>query len=142
MQIRINIDCGTSKKNWTLNLALRRLVSSLQRMQGDFQYEDRILDIATALELIYSSGSEAISYKFRLRSGRFLEHNPDSRVRIREQMKRFYKERSTIVHGVRRTSNENLGKIVEEGLALARETIWRILKNSAIPDWDDFMLGK
>ena len=61
--------------------------------------EDRILDTAIALELLYDLGSSELSYKLRMRAEHFLADTASARVDICNQLQDFYDASSVIVHG-------------------------------------------
>lgn len=69
--------------------------------------EDKILDLAIALEALFSKGPGDLRYKVSLRLSRLLENNPENREKIFEKTKKFYSQRSSIVHGRRTEVNEH-----------------------------------
>ena len=75
---------------------ISRLSSSLLR-RGKLRSEDKILDVAIALELMYELDSPPLRYKLGTRASRFLETNSDKRIEIFDKVRGFYDVRSSVV---------------------------------------------
>ena len=115
--------------------ALRRLASSVSRT-GRFRLEDSVLDLSIALEMMYSIDNE-MTYKLGTRAGYFLGNDAQERNRTFDIVKRLYDRRSDIVHG-RRTTREQLEHTSAEGLEVARDTIFKLLRTEITGDRQQF----
>ena len=122
-----------------LRLALSRLASSLNRT-GPLGSIDSIIDVAIALELMYQPPSTEITYRLMTRASCFLGESVEDRIVISENMRTFYRERSSIVHG----STEPNGKTFEAGFDVARRTLSKLVSEggpSKTRDWDQFVIA-
>ena len=129
-------------KRDTLELAVNRLASSIHRGRGWFWMDDRILDTAIALELMYDSDSPELSYKLRMKAGHFLADNASARVDKCKQLQKFYNARSTIVHGNKtRTKHIDPEDAAETGFGIALETLQELLAQGDFPDWDKLVMS-
>ena len=126
-----------NEKRHSIELATRRIVASLGPAAGMFGLEDRILDIAIALEIMYGPFDRGeITHKLRMRAAWLLGKSSDDRWTIAEQMKTFYKARSAIVHGSAKIEREKLQQAFTLGLDLARRTLTTLLMQGPVPNWD------
>ena len=120
-----------------LKRAARRLGSSLSRSWGRFGQEDRILDVAIALEIMYELEAPEITYKLRTRAGYFLGNNSEERVNIFENVKCFYNVRSKIVHDPEKAGDRDLIREVSStGFDLARQTLLKLVYEGRPADWN------
>ena len=78
-----------------MKLAVRRLAASLSRPGGPFGEEDRILDVAIALEIFYGGKQ---GHELAKRAARLLGADATEQIRTYDQARRFYTVRSRIVH--------------------------------------------
>lgn len=76
------------------------LAEALAR-NGRFEDEDRIVDVARALELMYDLPGKKIARTLQNRSSRYLETDEKCQTRVKENVKEFYDARSDIVHSRR-----------------------------------------
>ena len=131
-----------SEKRHAIELATHRIVASFGLAAGMFGLEDRILDVAIALEIMYGpfDGGE-ITHKLRTRAAWLLGTSPDDRWTIVEQMKTFYKARSAIVHGSAKTDREKLEQALPLGRDLAHRTLTTLLMQGPVLDWDKLVVG-
>ena len=130
----------------TLELAVSRLASSIQRNRGRFWLQDRILDAAIALEMMYDLESTELSYRLATRAGHLLADETEERVDVSHRVKSFYDTRSRIAHGSRGKKKKNgkrsdLEEIADSGFGLARKTLWKLLERGAFPDWERLVLS-
>ena len=88
---------GRSQRYEKLAPVVARLAEALAR-DGRFAAEDKILDVAIALERMYELGGGEISHKMRTQSSWFLGRDAEDRVRVMESVAEFYRVRSEIVH--------------------------------------------
>ena len=77
-------------------LAIRRLAGSFSRPGGRFGQEDRILDVAIALEMLYGGMT---GHKLAQRAAALLGEIAAEQKGTYDQAKGFYDVRSRIVHG-------------------------------------------
>ena len=113
-----------------------RLSEALAR-DGRFAVDDRILDVAIALERMYELEGGELSHKMRTRVAWFLGMDAESRVREFKAAKEFYDARSAIVHSRKRQAS--VGKRHEafvKGFDLARRSLFRLLREGSPDDWD------
>ena len=128
---------GTGKRR-KLDLALSRLASSIHRRRGRFWLEDRILDTAIALEVMYELESPELSYRLATRAGHLLADTTDERIDISKEMKQFYRLRSSIAHGRRPA---NAGENARRGFDLALRTLRELLRRGDFPDWERLVMS-
>ena len=131
-----------SKKRHAIELATRRIVASFGPATGMFGLEDRILDVAIALEIMYGPfDAGEITHKLRTRAAWLLGISPDDRRNIVEQIKTFYAARSAIVHSSANTDREKLERALPLGRDLARRTLTLLLTRGPVPNWDELVIG-
>ena len=116
-----------------MNLAIRRLAASFSRPGGRFGQEDRILDVAIALEVFYGG---ATGHKLAQRAAGLLEAGASAQKRTYDQATSFYRVRSSIVHlGKQLPSPDVLETELEEGRDLACHTLASLLSGAERPKW-------
>ena len=135
-----------AKKCDTLELAVNRLASSIQRDRGRFWVQDRILDAAIALEVLYDVGASELRYRLATRAGHFLADETEERIRISGRMTSFYKARNSIAHGnsgkTRKKGKESaLKNDADSGFDLAYDTVKKLLDRGDFPDWDRLLMS-
>ena len=112
-----------------LNLAVRRLATSFSRPGGRFGQEDRILDIAIAMEVLYGGMT---GHKLAQRAAALLGTSATEQMRTYDQAKGFYYVRSRIVHLEKPSlSPDVLGEALEAGRNLACLTLASLLNRDA-----------
>ena len=129
------------KRHESVELAIARLADSFSRT-GRFELEDRILDTATALEILYELDGSELRYKLATRGACFLGDNDEESKSILKMLKAFYDQRSAIVHNGktkknRRTVSENLSDVSY----LARRTLLKLLRDCQPSDWDELVVS-
>ena len=114
-----------------------RLAEALAR-DGRFAVEDRILDVAIALERMYELDRGEISYTLRSRAAWFLGTDAESRrVREMQAVKAFYDMRSAIVHSrKKRPAPEEQRAAFDKGFDVARRSLFRLLQDRPPNDWE------
>ena len=118
-----------------------RLSEALAR-DGRFAFDDRILDVAIALERMYELDGSELSHKMRARVAWFLGTDAESRVRELTAAKEFYSARSAIVHGGKKRANvEKRREAFDKGFDLARRSLFRLLREGPPEDWDALVVG-
>ena len=116
-------------------------------------YENTIIDLAIALEVLYLSdrdGNSKLSFQFRLRASWLLEKGKAHRKRLMDEFKAIYNLRSQAVHSGKISEKIRIRK-GEEPIAtsefipraqdLCRDSIVKILEDGKFPDWNDLILG-
>ena len=127
-----------------LELSLGRLVSSGRRNLGRFRYEDRLLDITVALEVLFDLQGGELTHKLSVRAAHLLGDSGDERLAVYESVQRLYKERSRIVHGGRSHRDgrqTDTKKTVEDAYRIGREALLKILAKGSFPDWTRLTLA-
>ena len=129
------------KRHEAVELAIARLADSFSRT-GRFELEDRILDTATALEILYELDGSELRYKLATRGACFLGDNDAESKSILKMLKAFYDQRSAIVHNGktkknRRTVSENLSDASD----LACRTLLKLLRDGQPSDWDELVVS-
>ena len=115
----------------SIELAVHRTAAALGPAAGPFGREDRILDAAIALEIIYDVPRGKITRKLRNRAARLLR-----RPRVAEEVDSFYGVRSRIVHGDAPPSGKALGSAMARGRELARASLLALLERGhPVADW-------
>ena len=114
---------------------ISRLSNSLLR-KGRFGPEDKILDVAIALEQMYEIDFE-IAYKLGTRVSWFLESSGQKRVEVFDKVKDFYRMRSDVVHyRSKEKEKERKTEQADNGFDLACRTLFKLLQDGSPPDWD------
>ena len=128
------------KERWRLELGLARLVSFSLRDRGGFLLEDRILDVAVALEVLYGLGGGELTHKLSIRAANFLGVGAtERRLDIFAAVKELYRNRSGIVHGSKRMDRvrrQEARDVVQRGFEIGRETLVTVLNRGNMPDWE------
>ena len=120
-----------------LKVAIRRLAGSFSRPGGRFGEEDRILDVAIALEVLYGGKT---GHNLAPRAAGLIGESAVEQKRIYDQAKHFYGVRSSIVHPKKPTpAPDLLQKELEEGRDLACRTLASLLKRDTPVQWADVM---
>ena len=118
-----------------------RLAEALAR-DGRFAAEDRILDVAIALERMYELGGGEISHKMRTRASWFLGGDAEGRRRVIKSVAEFYGVRSEIVHNrKRRAPAERYRSAFETGFDIAATTLFRQLQDGPPGDWEELVVA-
>ena len=122
-----------------MNLAIRRLAASFSRPGGRFGQEDRVLDVAIALEVLYGGTT---GHKLAQRAAALLGGSATEQKHRYDQAKGFYDLRSSIVHWKNVAySRDVLGEELEAGRDLACLTLMSLLDRGEPPKWADVMRG-
>ena len=118
-----------------------RLAEALGR-DGRFAVEDRILDVAIALERMYELEGGEISHKMRTRVAWFLGADVESRLREMKAVKEFYEARSAIVHNSKRKAvTQRQPEAFAKGFDIARRSLFTLLREEPPDDWDAMLVG-
>ena len=118
-----------------MSLATRRLAASFSRPGGRFGQEDRILDVAIALEVFYGGTT---GHRLAQRAAGLLGTSAAGQKRTYDQAKSFYNARSRIVHWKKSSpASEVLDEELEAGRNLACLTLASLLSRDEPPKWAD-----
>ena len=120
---------------------ISRLAESLRR-SGQYQAEDKILDVAIALEEMYELDDGEISFKLKARASCFLETHTEERLKVFKDVEDFYKVRSAIVHKKKKQpSIEEKRKAFDTGFKLARRSLVKLLHEETPNDWNKLVIA-
>ena len=124
---------------------ISRLSEALART-GQYAADDKILDVAIALEQMYALEQGEISYKLKTRAACFLRSDTQARLRVFKSVGQFYEERSRIVHkhGKKRrkmSSGKTKDKAFKKGFDVARESVFKLLRKGRPPNWDQVVIA-
>lgn len=78
-----------------VSVALRRYTTSCDRRQS----EDRVVDLAIALEALFTQGFTELTYRLSVNGANYVDVPGRSRAEIRDWLKAAYAARSKVVHG-------------------------------------------
>lgn len=120
---------------------IARLAEALTRT-GQFRTDDRILDVAIALEQMYELDGGEISFKLKTRAACFLETDEPARLQVFRDLNDFYAKRSAIVHRRRKQPPpEKKADAFDKAFAIARRTVVRLLTDGPPTDWNELVIG-
>ncbi len=131
----------SEKTQRVLNLALRRLQDSTERMNVD----DKVIDLGIALEALFSKGSEeSIQKTVPSRGAWYFSDSPKERAQTSKLLQEFYKERSHIVHGnvSRSLAKEQIRKQARQHMItdianVVRASLKTMISEGLPPVWGD-----
>ena len=111
-----------------------RLAGALAR-GGQFAAEDKVLDVAIALERMFKPQDGGISRQLQKKVAAFLEGNDEVQSRVRKAVEHFYAVRSAIIHGPKNDKKMHLLKekneAFDEGFDLARQSLFKMLRDGS-----------
>ena len=123
------------RKRHSIDLAVRRVASSLSPPLGKFGMEDRLIDVSVAMEAMYGPlKTGKIGRKLKSRASCLLAQGED-RADIEETVGHFYKTRSDIVHGDEPPPRDELESTLDKTRELARRSLAALLPRDGPPDW-------
>ena len=115
-------------------------LAEAQARSGRFHCDDRILDVAIALERMYQLDGSELSFRLGTRSACFLEMCDKQRFEVFLDVKEFYNVRSAIVHNRKKQPSGSAKSIAfKKGFDVARRTVIELLDRGPPPDWDEMM---
>ena len=113
-----------------------RLAVALSRV-GRFAMQDKVLDVAVALEGMYELPRRGKSAELQKRVANFIGTDAIDRERIRETIHRLYKVRSEIVHsGLGETLPFRKEAAFVAGFRLARKSLFKMIREGAPEYWE------
>lgn len=131
-----------------LEMAANRLSSSIYRNRGRYWLQDRVLDAAICLEIMYQLKHPELTNKLAIRAAHLLEKETDKRVKIFDQVYAFYDVRSNIAHGdtgkpKKKMKNKpmNFKGAAELGFTLASKSLRALLENGEFPNWKELIMS-
>ena len=127
-----------------LTLAAWRLSGSFTRI-GRWELQDRLLDYAIALEILYRPGKSEVTYTLGTRAAWLLGKKPEQRRTVFDKITRFYGVRSVIVHGSttkkgKKGRLEDVDQACADGRELACDSLLELLQLGRFPDWKGLVL--
>ena len=119
-----------------------RLAEATAR-SGRFAVDDRILDVAMALERMYELDQGEIAFKLKARAACFLESDTAGRTQVFKDVGTFYDARSAIVHNVRkkRWSEKEREAAFGTGFDIARRSLGKLLRQGPPPNWNEMVIA-
>ena len=137
-----------SDERETLEMAVNRLSSSIYRNRGRFRSQDRILDAAICLEIMYQLRPPELTNKLAIRAAYLLAKETDKRIEIFHQVYAFYDARSNIAHGSKgkrqRTGEKkttDLEEAADLGFVLASKSLRALLEYGEFPKWKELIMS-
>ena len=119
-----------------------RLAEAATR-SGRFAVDDRILDVAIALERMYELDQGEIVFKLKTRTACFLESETARRTQVFKGVGKFYDARSAIVHSARskRASAMEREVAFRKGFDIARRSLGKLLREGSPTDWNEMVIA-
>lgn len=119
-----------------------RLSEALART-GHYADDDKILDVAIALEQMYELDQGEISFKLKIRAACFLKSGTQDRLCVFKKVGQLYDARSGIVHRRKkepcRTSKRDA---FDKGFDVARESIMKLLQEGPPQNWNEVAMAR
>ncbi len=120
---------------------ISRLSEALART-GDYEADDKILDVAIALEQMYELDQGEIGFKLKIRAACFLESETQARLCVFRKVGQLYDARSGIVHRRRKESSRaSKGDAFEAGFDVARASVIKLLREGPPRDWNELVMA-
>ena len=123
-----------------LNLAMRRLRDSTERKE----LEDRVIDLCIALEALFSEGHESIRKAVSCRGSWYFSDSPLERTEVSNLLKKFYDDRSYIVHGnisksleKERIREQNRMALFAKADNVVRASLKSMISEGIPQEWED-----
>lgn len=138
--------CLDHQQHQKLAPVISRLSEALAR-SGQYALDDKILDVAIALEQMYQLGGSEISFKLKTRAACFLESDTKARQSVFDNVNLLYKARSEIVHGPKKKSKEEQSitakkEAFRKGFDVARNSVIKLLQEGRPADWNEVILAR
>ena len=119
----------------TMAPIISRLAEALAR-SGQFAAEDKVLDVAIAIERLFKPKGRNISEKLREKMASFLEGDDEAQSQVKEAVKHFYDVRSAIIHGPQNGKKihllEKKNEAFDAGFSLARRSLFKMLRDGPL----------
>ena len=121
---------------------ISRLAEAMAR-SGQFAMDDKILDVAIALERMYEVERGGGSLQLKTRAACFLEREEEARWEVFEDIGRLFDARSGIIH---RRQAPVAATVKQEafsrGFEQARRTLAKLLDAGRPQDWNELLVGE
>ena len=154
-------DCLTNLNRKTLE-KLQIPINRWIKSQTSQSSEDKIIDLAIALESLYLSDiSEPteLSFRLRLHAAWYLREKIKDRTELMKDFSEVYEWRSSVVHngklpkkeiGKKKNgkkkkipyTREEISEFIKKTQVLCQESIVKILEDGEFPDWKNLVLGE
>ena len=109
-----------------------RLAEALAR-GGQFAAEDKVLDVAIALERMFKPRDRGISRQLQKKVASFLQGNDEVQSRVKKAVEHFYNVRSAIIHGPKDNKKKRLleekNEAFDAGFDLVRRSLFKMLRD-------------
>ena len=123
----------------TYESVIARLAEALAR-NGRFALEDKILDVAIALERMYELDRGEIEFKLKTRAAYLLETAPGGRLQVFKGIGAFYNARSAIVHKPgRKRKKVDQRDAFSAGFDVARRSLVKLMTDGPPSDWNEIL---
>ena len=123
-----------------LNLAMRRLRDSTERAG----LEDKVVDLSIAIEALFSGGCKGIRKAVSCRGSWYFSDSPQERTQVSKLLKKFYDDRSYIVHGSiskslprKRKREQNRGALFAKTDNVVRASLKTMISEGIPQKWED-----
>ena len=134
-------ECRNSDRFKDCAPVIVRLAEALAR-SGRFEVDDKILDVAIALERMYKLEGNELVFKLKARAACFLESRRERRLKVFKDIGDFYKMRSAIVHTRKKPpSAEVKYRAFTKGFEIARRSVVKLLHAGPPSNWNEVVLG-
>ncbi len=123
----------------------QRLIFAVKKVNDCLIKDDnkeKIIDLATAAECIFEINGFNLEFKLQVRAAWLLGNNKEERKSIMNVFKEIYDVRSKFIHGNIKgiIKQQNLKEIIERGIELVSNAIWKILELGKSPSWDELVI--
>ena len=101
-----------------------------------FSNENRLVNVTTELERMYTPPRRKISRKLQNKASQYLESDETKRQEIKENIKKLYPMRSEMVHGQSvNMSPEEYHELFNTGFDIARRTLFKLINEGPPAHW-------
>ena len=121
-----------SKRYREVAPVIGRLAGALAR-SGQFAAEDKVLDVAIALEKMFKPKDGGISRQLQEKVADFLQGDDGVQSRVKKIVEHFYNVRSAIIHGPKDDKKKRLleekNEAFDAGFDLVRRSLFKVLRD-------------
>ena len=119
---------------------ISRLAEALAR-SGQFAVDDKILDVAIALEWMYELERRDGSFQMKVRAAYFLEQEAEARWQVFEDVGRLFDARSGIIHRRKTPVAANVKQeAFSKGFEQARRSLAKLLDAGRPKTWNEILV--
>ena len=115
------------------------------KSKADDSPVDAFIDLGIALESFYLQdigNHPELGFRLRLRAAWYLAEDQSDRRAIMKDLGDVYSLRSKAVHTGDVGSRRDFAALLETGQQLCRQSIVKVIRNGAFPDWNRLVLGE